>query len=70
MSSTSRVGRLRRKLAGMLEIDAVRGGGYRVRLGAEARGRVRETVVPTPGVLRIEARAAVGASDGVDDRQA
>ncbi len=33
-SSTSAVGRLRRKLAGILEIDAVRGGGYRVRLGA------------------------------------
>ena len=48
------VGRLRRRLDGMLEIDAVRGGGYRVRL-AQSRGRARETVVPTPGVLRIEA---------------
>jgi DNA-binding response OmpR family regulator len=62
------VGRLRRRLDGMLEIDAVRGGGYRVRLARGARdgegdGRAHA------GDAANRSAAAVGASDGVDDRQ-
>ena len=62
------VGRLRRRLDGMLDIDAVRGGGYRVRLAHSARdgegdGRAHA------GDAANRSAPAVGASDGVDDRQ-
>jgi DNA-binding response OmpR family regulator len=62
------VGRLRRRLDGMLEIDAVRGGGYRVRLARSARdgegdGRAHA------GDAANRSAAPVGTSDGVDDRQ-
>lgn len=63
------VGRLRRRLDGMLEIDAVRGGGYRVRLassGREGEGDGRADA----GTASDRGAAAVGTSDGVDDRQA
>jgi DNA-binding response OmpR family regulator len=62
------VGRLRRRLDGMLEIDAVRGGGYRVQLTRSSRdgkGHGR----PHAGDAANRSAATVGASDGVDDRQ-
>jgi DNA-binding response OmpR family regulator len=64
------VGRLRRKLAGILEIDAVRGGGYRVMLGAEGtREGERDSRAGTVSAAD-RGGAAVGAGDRVDDRQA
>lgn len=62
------VGRLRRRLDGMLEINSVRGGGYRIRLATSARdgegdGRAHA------GDAANRSAAAVGASDGFDDRQ-
>jgi DNA-binding response OmpR family regulator len=63
------VGRLRRKLAGILEIDAVRGGGYRVLLGAES-AREREGDGRTEaGGAADRSGAAVSAGDRVDDRE-
>ncbi len=62
------VGRLRRRLDGMLEIDAVRGGGYRVRLVLSAREGEGDGRAGA-GNAADRSAAAVGASDGVDDRQ-
>jgi DNA-binding response OmpR family regulator len=62
------VGRLRRRLDGMLEIDAVRGGGYRVRLARSAR-ELEGDGRADAGNAADRSAAAVGASDGVDDRQ-
>jgi DNA-binding response OmpR family regulator len=62
------VGRLRRRLDGMLEIDAVRGGGYRVRLASSAREGEGDGRADT-GTASDRSAAAVGTSDGVDDRQ-
>jgi two-component system copper resistance phosphate regulon response regulator CusR len=61
------IGRLRRKLAGMLEIDAIRGGGYRVRLssgeGREDEGDGR----PYAGSAVNRDGSPMCASDGIDD---
>jgi two-component system OmpR family response regulator len=63
------VGRLRRRLDGILEIDAVRSGGYRVRLAPSARDGDRDGGAHARGAANRGA-AAVGAGDRVDDRQA
>jgi two-component system, OmpR family, copper resistance phosphate regulon response regulator CusR len=63
------VGRLRRKLAGMLEIDAIRGGGYRVRLNSD-EGRDDEGDDGTYARSAANRDApSMGASDGIDDRE-
>jgi DNA-binding response OmpR family regulator len=63
------VGRLRRKLAGILEIDAVRGGGYRVRLRAEGLRDGDGDGRPGAGSAADPGPATVGLGDGLDDRQ-
>jgi len=63
------VGRLRRKLAGALEIDAVRGGGYRVLVGADAAWEGEGDGGAGSGGAADRGRAPVGASDRVDDRE-
>ena len=64
------VGRLRRKLAGILEIDAVRGGGYRVLLGADGAGERQGDGGAGAGGAADRSGAPVGAGDRVHDRQA
>ena len=63
------VGRLRRKLAGILEIDAVRGGGYRVLLAEGSREGEGDGRADAGGAANGSG-AAVRAGDRIDDRQA
>jgi len=63
------VGRLRRKLAGILEIDAVRGGGYRVLLAEGSREGEGDGRADARGAAN-RSGAAVRAGDRIDDRQA
>jgi two-component system, OmpR family, copper resistance phosphate regulon response regulator CusR len=63
------VGRLRRKLAGILEIDAVRGGGYRVLLSAQGPRDGERDGRADAGSAANRGAASVGASDSCDDRQ-
>jgi DNA-binding response OmpR family regulator len=63
------MGRLRRKLGGIVEIAAVRGGGYRVHLSAEgSRDGERDDRADARSALNRSA-TAVRVSDGVDDRE-
>jgi DNA-binding response OmpR family regulator len=64
------VGRLRRKLAGILEIDAVRGGGYRVLIGADDPREGERDGGADAGSAADGGEAAVGTGDRVDDREA
>jgi two-component system, OmpR family, response regulator len=64
------VGRLRRKLAGILEIDAVRGGGYRVLVAAEGSREGEGDRGADAGGAANRSGAAVRAGDRIDDRQA
>jgi two-component system, OmpR family, copper resistance phosphate regulon response regulator CusR len=63
------IGRLRRKLTGMLEIDAIRGGGYRVRLSSEEGRDDEGDGRPYAGSAANRDAPAMGASDGIDDRK-
>jgi DNA-binding response OmpR family regulator len=64
------VGRLRRKLSGILAIDAVRGGGYRVLLGAHGAGEREGDGGAHAGGAADGGGTAVGAGDRADDREA
>lgn len=64
------VGRLRRKLTGVLEIDAVRSGGYRVKLGTEGAREGERDGRAGAGSAADRGGAPVGAGDRVDDREA
>lgn len=64
------VGRLRRKLAGILEIHAVRGGGYRVLLSSDGDREGESGGRADAGSAADRGSSAVGAGDRVDDRQA
>jgi two-component system copper resistance phosphate regulon response regulator CusR len=61
------IGRLRRKLAGMLEIDAIRGGGYRVRLSSEEGGEDEGDGRPFSGSAVNGDASSMCANHGIDD---
>ena len=64
------IGRLRRRLAGILEIDAIRGGGYRARLCRSEHGDDEGDGRTDAGNAADRDAPSVRVRDGIDDREA